>query len=112
MKGVFGIILLCSAFGFAGCNGNKDSFKPDTTVLTGFEKMYPDAGRVSWKNKPPYNVAEFTMSRMEYDTWFLTDGTWFLTEIDLPYGKLPDVVKTTFTTSVFADWKIDDIDFI
>lgn len=113
MKGLFWIILLFPVSCLVnGCNDDKDSFKPDAAVLTGFKKMYPDVGRVTWKNKQPYNVAEFTMSRMEYDAWFLTDGSWFMTEIDLAYGKLPDVVKTTFTTSVFANWKIDDIDFI
>lgn len=35
-----------------------------------------------------------------------------LTETDLPYNALPQTVKNSFEASLYAKWKIDDVDML
>ena len=84
---------------------------PDS-VRTAFEAKYPNAKRVEWENKGNYKVADFYQDNMETEAWFESDGTWYMTETDIPYNLLPQTIKTSFEESEYTTWRIDDVDKI
>lgn len=104
--------LVCSSFVFMSCDDDDDKFTPESIVTKAFDTKYPDAQRVSWENEAGYVKAEFYTGSYEAEAWFDPQGNWMLTETDLPYKALPQTVKNSFEASLYAKWKIDDVDML
>ena len=104
--------LVCSSFVFMSCDDDDDKFTPESIVTKAFDTKYPDAQRVSWENEAGYVKAEFYTGSYEAEAWFDPQGNWMLTETDLPYNALPQTVKNSFEASLYAKWKIDDVDML
>ncbi|MDR2919390.1 MAG: PepSY-like domain-containing protein [Tannerella sp.] len=102
--------LACAIFACYSCNDDDNNYQPDDIVLRTFETKYPDASRIEWENKAGYKVADFRLDSYETEAWFQNDGSWLLTETDIPYNNLPQVVKTSFEAGTYASWRIDDVD--
>lgn len=96
------------------CSDNDDD---DITVegeyTEALQRDFPNASRVKWERKGPYRVAEFRYNGFDTDAWYDTDARWRMTETD--YGrdssKLPAAVSSTISTSNYATWAVEDIDF-
>lgn len=80
---------------------------------------YPAAQNISWQTKGDYVVATFTLSPEAtankttggtLAAWFDTTGAWRMTETDIPFGALPEAVRTAFHNSEYAQWTLDDVD--
>lgn len=103
---------VCSSFVLMSCDDDDDKFTPESIVTKAFDTKYPDAQRVSWENEAGYVKAEFYTGSYEAEAWFDPQGNWMLTETDLPYKALPQTVKNSFEASLYAKWKIDDVDML
>ena len=97
---------------FASCENEANWDIVPQSVRTAFLEKYPNAKRIEWENKGNYKVVDFVYNKMEAEAWFEYDGTWYMTETDVPYKKLPQAVKNAFQASGHAKWRIDDIDMI
>ena len=116
--------MIAGVFAFTACSDdNSPGNQPDGTplnptdvpaaVLSAFEEQYPDADNVQWTKKDNYAVATFTKSgdtSGQQSAWFAWDnGTWGMTEYEIPYSLLPDDVRTAFEASEYAasPWRYD-----
>lgn len=100
---------------FSACDSDDDNTNSDNVpeeVRNTFAEKYPSAINMEWENKGLYKVVEFTYNNMEAEAWFDSNGTWYMTETDLPYNLLPQAVKDSFQASEYSTWKIDDIDML
>ena len=117
-------LMIAGMFAFTACSDdNSPGNQPDGTplnptdvpaaVLSAFEEQYPDANNVQWTKKDNYAVATFTKSgdtSGQQSAWFAWDnGTWGMTEYEIPYSLLPDDVRTAFEASEYAasPWRYD-----
>ena len=75
-----------------------------------FSEKYPTATYVSWETKGTYFVAEFKEGSQSSDAWFNATGQWFMTETDLNWAQLPKSIQDAFSSSEYAQWKIEDVD--
>jgi len=94
----------------AGCND--DTVEPTQQAEVTFGQMYPEATNVEWETEGDYRVAEFRDGGFEKEAWFDRSGSWQLTETDLAYADLPEEVRTAHESGDFADWTVDDVDFV
>lgn len=74
--------------------------------------MYPDASNVKWSEKKGYYVVDFNASSVNMSAWFDGHCDWHMTEEDMDFQMLPEAVRTAFTASEYADWRIDDVDML
>lgn len=104
--------LACSFLAVTGCDDDDSSgYVPDATVTRAFDTKYPNAQAVKWETKASYQVADFRYGNKEAEAWFGPDGTWMMTETDLPsVNDLPAAVRNSFHASAYAAWRVDDID--
>lgn len=105
---LFAALLASAGLGLTGCDDDSMTVAPE--VESAFTTRYPDAGRVEWDLEDGYYVAEFYDDRYETEAWFTPGGEWVMTETDIPYGALPQAVKTAFEGSEYAAWRVDDVD--
>lgn len=103
-------LLACGIFACYSCSDDDNNYQPDDIVLRAFETKYPEASRIEWENKAGYKVADFRLDSYETEAWFQSDGSWLLTETDIPYNNLPQAVKSSFETGNYASWRVDDVD--
>lgn len=103
--------LLGSAFAFASCDDDHN-YQPSGAVTAAFKAKYPNARRVEWESKAGYEKAECYIGSYESEVWFDRQGTWIMTETDIPYALLPQAVKTTHEAGQYGTWRVDDVDKI
>lgn len=104
------LLAVSTAWSLQSCdNDDNDSISVPTELQNAFSSKYPNAANVKWETKSGYYVADFYDGH-EASAWFTQDGKWQMTETDIPYAALPQAVKTTFESSEYAAWKIDDVD--
>jgi len=90
-----------------------DDYTPDQTVKDAFEAKYPTATRVSWEKKGNYRVAEFWLDNQETHAWFDNSGEWYMSKTELKtINALPAKVQEEFRKSEYANWKVDDVDYV
>lgn len=90
-----------------------DDYTPDQTVKDAFEAKYPTATRVSWEKKGNYRVAEFWLNNQETHAWFDNSGEWYMSKTELKtINALPAKVQEEFRKSEYANWKVDDVDYV
>ncbi len=92
-----------------GCNKNKNV---DLAYRNSLETIYPNAKYVKWDFDDRYMTAEFRDDGMDVKVWFNDSGSWLRTETDMQYKKLPRNIQDAFNSSDYADWRIEDIDYI
>lgn len=80
-------------------------------VQKAFLNKYPDSRATEWDREGMYYVIEFKRGKFEAEAWF--DGpTWFMTETDVSYSKIPSAVNAALKSSVYASWHVDDVDVV
>lgn len=101
---------MCGTVAFTACNDDDNPYTPGEKVIKEFYAMYPQARNISWNAKTGYNVADFLDGDYQTEAWFTGQGTWVMTETDIPYAALPTAVKQHFEGSLYKDWRVDDVD--
>lgn len=103
---------LWGVVGFTGCDDNDDVTNLPEVIENAFNDKFPDATWVEWERKAGYYVAEFQQDGMDVEAWYDNQGSWRMTESD--FGRnltlLPEAVQTTFQSSGYSQWTVDDID--
>lgn len=109
---IYTLILALSAWSLQSCdNSDDESIKVSVELQNAFSSKYPNVKNVKWESKSGYYVADFH-DGYEANAWFSPDGNWHMTETDISYTALPNLVKTTFEASEYASWKKDDVDML
>lgn len=106
------LFLFVLAIGFMTACDDDDKYTPDNVVQTEFEEMFPDVGRVDWKRKSGYIVADFRMDSKEKKAWFTTAGVWMLTETDIVVADIPTPIVDNIAGGQYAGWKVEDAEYI
>lgn len=89
-----------------------DKYTPGAPVLATFFKMFPNVVNADWEQKSGYDVADFKYENKEKEVWFMTDGTWMLTETDMPLTVVPKVILDAFTNGAYATWALADASYL
>lgn len=112
-KILFLLATLLSVF-FLSCSDDDESNWDivSAEVRKTFEEKYPQASHVEWENKSDYKVAEFIYNSLETYAWFDSNGTWYMSETDIPFNSLPQAIKDAFNASEYSTWKVDDVDML
>ena len=114
MKNVF-LLAALSLCLFQSCDNDDDGPIPSyvsAETKTAFDEKYPSAKDVEWETRNDYLVVDFKQDKVEKEAWFDNSGTWYMTETDIPFVRLPDMVKTAFQQGEYSTWKVDDVDMI
>lgn len=108
------MMMFFAALSFCACNDDDDhdSIKVPEALSQALTAKYPSASRVEWKQKGAYYVAECYVDGHENDIWFNKQAEWQMTEMDIRWDNLPGTVQTTFSSSEYANWKVEDIDLL
>lgn len=102
------------SFVFFSCDED-DDLSPNSVpegIRSAFHQQFPSAQRVEWEKEGIYYVADFWENDQEASAWFDPNGSWRMTEIDIPYNALPEAVRAAFEASEYANWKKEDIERI
>ena len=83
--------------------------KIPSEVTDSFKTRFPDANKVSWKDRVVYFQAEFVVGEQMQRANFSTEGNWLKTEKVVAFEKLPAEVKDGFKKSKYADWSVKEV---
>lgn len=112
-------LLAMGMIGLQSCSNDDDDDLPGSkvpeAVRNAFDSSFSNTANVSWETKNvsngQYYKAEFSnKSDNGYKTeaWYTADGSWYMTETEMPYNAIPQAVKTSFETGEYASWKRDN----
>lgn len=111
-------LLAMGMIGLQSCSNDDDdlpSSKVPEAVRNAFDSNFTNTAHVSWETKNvsngQYYKAEFSnKSENGYKTeaWYTADGSWYMTETEMPYSAIPQAIKTSFEASEYASWKRDN----
>lgn len=112
-------LLTMGMIGLQSCSNDDDDDLPSSkvpeAVRNTFDNSFSNTANLSWETKTvskgQYYKAEFNnKSDNNYKTeaWYTADGTWYMTETEMPYNAIPQAVKTSFESSEYASWKKDN----
>ncbi len=73
-----------------------------------FEKQYPEAGEVAYKDMLASVQVHFTQNDEKYVAKYNNKGVWRETEKEWNFGHLEDAVKDGFKKSKYADWEVEE----
>lgn len=109
------------AMGFIGlqsCDNDDDDLpgsKVPEAVRTAFDDEFSNAANLKWETK---NVSQGQYYKAEFynkndngyktEVWYAPDGSWYMTETEMPYSAIPQAIKTAFESSEYKDWKRDN----
>lgn len=117
MKNFFITAMCICLMTLAGCNKASADSQINEKAKVELSQRYPDAVNVKWTTKNGYYVAKFNKvatrsrgSEFDFSVWFNRAGQWCMTESEISYDALPEVVKAAFQASEYATWKVEDID--
>lgn len=112
-KIVFWAMMTLGVISLQSCDNDDDkNLQVSANLQEAFESRYPNASRVDWEQSNGFYGAEFTGNGYENKAWFTPEGTWVMTEYDLPFTQLPQAVQDAFAAGTYAFWKVDDVDKI
>lgn len=95
------------------CEGSDDSTnRISLQAQQALTDKYPQATNVVWHHKNRYAVADFDLSQHQLKAWFDETGQWYMTQTEIRFTELPELVKEAFQAGQFAQWKVDDVDKI
>lgn len=103
---------LAGIFLLSGCDDDDNSPNITSEAQKAFSTKYPSATNISWENKNAYLIADFQNNAYSSSAWFDHSGRWYMTETDMTWAQLPEAVKTTFNTTEYAQWQLDDVDML
>lgn len=111
-------LLAMGMLSLQSCSDDDDGLpgsKVPEAVRTAFENSFPNTAHLSWETKSvlqgQYYKAEFNnKSDNGYKTeaWYTADGSWYMTETEMPYNAIPQAIRTAFESSEYASWKKDN----
>lgn len=105
-------IIAITVFSVLALSCSDDHYAPNADVKSTFKAMYPKATFVEWETELGYVKAEFRADGKEKDAWFEANGAWVMTETDLRVKDLPAAITKAISESDYANWKIDDVDYL
>ncbi|RFM28438.1 PepSY-like domain-containing protein [Deminuibacter soli] len=109
MKRIIQCLTLCLLLTTIGFAGKAQFRKIPEDVTEAFRKKFPNATKVSWKDKLSSFQASFEMDDEEYIAYFASSGDWQETDQKMEYEDLPDDVQDGFEKSKYTDWEKGDI---
>jgi hypothetical protein len=80
-----------------------------SAVTDSFKVRYPNAIRVSWKDKITVYLATFSLDNADQEARFNRKGEWQSTEKTMKQSDLPADVKDGLDKSLYWDWKVEDV---
>ncbi len=81
---------------------------PPNDVQKAFDKMYPNATKISWdQEKASVWEAEFVSDGYKMEAKFSEKGIWIQTESDVKVSNLPSAVKETIRTK-YTGWMTEE----
>ena len=111
-------LLAMGMLSLQSCNDDDDDLpnsKVPEAVRNAFDSSFSNTANLSWETKTvsqgQYYKAEFNnKSDNGYKTeaWYTADGSWYMTETEMPYSDIPQTIKTSFESSEYASWKRDN----
>lgn len=104
------LMLLLGVAGLQSCDNDDNQLAVSTELQKAFFERYPSATHVEWETKSGYYVADFYDNSYDASAWFSPNGTWYMTETDIPYVALPGAVKSAFEQGEYSGWTVDDVD--
>lgn len=125
LKNCFVIAAGCLLMTLSSCNNPEEALDQTPTepvnakVQEALIARYPGATNVTWVAKGEYAVAKFLFAETRaaeaaasHSAWFDNEGSWYMTETDIPFESLPEAVKTAFNASEYASggWTLDEVD--
>lgn len=99
---------------FASCSDDDSpttGSKVPAQIEAAFKQKFPDASNVSWESRSGgYMVASFTSNNETQKAWFDNNGTWNMTEKEIPFHAIPQAVRDGFNATEYskAPWVLDD----
>lgn len=112
-------LLAMGMIGLQSCSNDDDDDLPGSkvpeAVRNAFDSSFSNTANVSWETK---NVSNGQYYKVEFsnksdngyktEAWYTADGSWYMTETEMPYNAIPQAVKTSFETGEYASWKRDN----
>lgn len=86
--------------------------KIPAAVTEAFEKNYPNAKHVEWRDRLSHFTASFQNEGKSMVAQFESDGTWIKSETIIPIAEIPTEVKDGFDKSKYRTWTIGEIALI
>jgi hypothetical protein len=86
--------------------------KVDRYVDRVFRTMYPAASEVTWVKQKSYYVAEFQIEDIEVMAWYDQFGVYYMSMTNMPYDRLPEDIKETFTTGEYVLWDVNEVNLV
>lgn len=105
-------VVLLLGFIYSCDSDDSDSDVVPVETQKAFTAKYPSAKNVEWDNKGTYQKVDFQHNNAKASAWFDSQGTWYMSEYDIPYSALPVPVKNSFEASEYKDWRVDDVDMV
>ncbi len=112
------VLLAMGMLSLQGCSDDDDDLpnsKVPEAVRNAFDSSFPNTANLSWETKTvsqgQYYKAEFKNKNdngYKTEAWYTADGSWYMTETEMPYNDIPQAIKTSFESSEYASWKRDN----
>ncbi len=103
------MLLFCLSLTLYSLTTQAQIRKIPATVTESFEKNYPDATNVEWRDKLSHFTATFTNDGKQMLAQFESDGAWILSETTFAIANIPSEVKDGFDKSKYANWSIQKV---
>lgn len=97
-------LLVMGMLSLQSCSDDDDdlpSSKVPEAVRTAFDSSFSNTANLSWETKTvsqeQYYKAEFNNksdNRYKTEAWYKADGSWHMTETEMPYSAIPQAVRT------------------
>ena len=111
-------LLAMGMLSLQGCSDDDDDLpnsKVPEAVRNAFDSSFSNAANLSWETKTlsqgQYYKAEFNNNSdngYKTEAWYTADGSWYMTETEMPYSDIPQAIKTSFESCEYASWKRDN----
>ncbi|MDR0371212.1 MAG: PepSY-like domain-containing protein [Prevotellaceae bacterium] len=101
-------VLFFSVTLFVSC---EKSIAPNNVIGDIFDRMYPHVSHIEWEMERGFYVAEFRENGYEKEVWFTKKNEWVLTKTEYE-RNVPTVVRQGLNGTDYANWRIDDVDYI
>lgn len=113
MKTKFLLLLSLAAAGMltTGCHSPKP-YRPHAKIIRAFNSKYPKAEKIEWETQAGYYIAECRDLGVKKKIWFDESGKWKMTETELKYRNLPQLIRENFERSIYNSWEKDGMEKI
>lgn len=116
VRGIFFIsMMVFSTLGLSANDNGKPSpasVKVDRFVDRAFRTMYPMASDVVWAKQKNYYVAEFQVEDVTIMAWYDQLGVHYMSMTNMPYERLPEDIKATFSSGEYVSWDVDEVSLV